>query len=85
MIDKVAKRTKKKEYFFYLGKQFDLVYLNNNGLMFGEEKVFIDPNFDIDKWYKWQRKCIKEEITSDSFELSFNSSICSGITSSMIS
>lgn len=31
---------------------------------------------DIDKWYKWQRKCVKEEITNDSFELSLNASIC---------
>lgn len=31
---------------------------------------------DIDKWYKWQRKCVQKEITNDSFELSLNASIC---------
>ncbi|MBE6130443.1 MAG: hypothetical protein E7183_01870 [Erysipelotrichaceae bacterium] len=31
---------------------------------------------DIDKWYKWQRNCVKEEIISDSFELFLSGSIC---------
>ena len=31
---------------------------------------------DIDKWYKWQRKCVKEEIKDDSFEMKIKASLC---------
>lgn len=31
---------------------------------------------DIDKWYKWQRRCVKEEILSDDFELSMDATLC---------
>ncbi len=31
---------------------------------------------DIDEWYKWQRRCIAEEIIDDNFELSLKGSIC---------
>lgn len=61
MIDKINKKAKKKESFYYLGKEYDLVYLNNEGIMFGEEKVFINSNFDIDKWYKKQASIIFQE------------------------
>lgn len=32
--------------------------------------------FDIDAWYKWQRKCVAQQIKSDDFELTFNGSLC---------
>ncbi len=31
---------------------------------------------DIDRWYKWQRSCVREEVTSDNFEISFSGSLC---------
>lgn len=31
---------------------------------------------DIDEWYKWQRRCIAEEIIDNNFELSLKGSIC---------
>ena len=31
---------------------------------------------NIDKWYKWQRLCVADEIKSDDFELSLSGSIC---------
>lgn len=31
---------------------------------------------DIDRWYKWQRKCVAEEVTSDDFELVLRGSLC---------
>ena len=52
MIDKIKCRKKKKDYFYYLGKKYDIVYLNNGKVTLGEEKVFIDPKIDIEKWYK---------------------------------
>ena len=52
MISIVKKKKAKEEYFYYLGKKYDLVYLNQKGITFGEEKVFVSNDFDLDKWYK---------------------------------
>ena len=32
--------------------------------------------FNIDQWYKWQRRCVAEQIKDDSFEMSLNGSLC---------
>ena len=32
--------------------------------------------YDIDRWYKWQRRCVAEQIVSDDFKLTFNGSLC---------
>ena len=52
MIDREKKKIDKEEYFYYLGKKYDLVYLNQKGISFGEDKVFVNPDFNLDKWYK---------------------------------
>ena len=31
---------------------------------------------DIDEWFKWQRRCVANEITNDNFEMSLSGSIC---------
>lgn len=31
---------------------------------------------DIDRWYKWQRKCVAEQIKADDFELVLKGSLC---------
>ena len=31
---------------------------------------------DIDQWYKWQRKCVADQVTSDDFELVLGGSLC---------
>ncbi len=31
---------------------------------------------NIDKWYKWQRKCVASEVTSDAFEMVLSGSLC---------
>ena len=31
---------------------------------------------DIDKWYKWQRKCISRQIEDESFEMKLNGTLC---------
>jgi len=65
MLDKTKKRIEiqegKKEHFYYLGKKYDLVYLNNEGIMFGENKVFVNPKFDLNKWYKKQASIVFQE------------------------
>ena len=63
MINIQKKKKSKEKYFYYLGKKYDLVYLNKKGITFGEEKVFVDPNFDLDKWYKKEAlKIFQEEL-----------------------
>ena len=52
MINIQKKKKAKEEFFYYLGKKYDLVYLNKKGITFGDEKVFVSSDFDLDKWYK---------------------------------
>lgn len=52
MIERVKKKKNKEESFYYLGRKYDIVYLNKKGITFGEEKVFVSPDFNLDKWYK---------------------------------
>jgi len=52
MIERVKRKQAKEEYFYYLGKKYDLVYLNKKGITFGEEKVFVSNDFNLDRWYK---------------------------------
>lgn len=65
MLDKAKKRLElkeeNKEYFYYLGKKYDIVYLNNEGITFGENKVFVNPKFDLNKWYKKRAEIIFQE------------------------
>lgn len=58
-----AQETKKSnnEGFFYLGKKYDIVYAEWCSISFGEDKVFLNKNFDIDKWYKEQAKELFQE------------------------
>ncbi len=61
MIDKMKKKKEKEEYFYYLGKRYDLIYLNNKDINFGEEKVFVPTSFNIDNWYKKEALRIFQE------------------------
>lgn len=44
------------EGFHFLGKKYDKVYVNYCDISMGDEKVFINKELDIDKWYKKQAK-----------------------------
>lgn len=54
MIEKIEKKNDKKNYFWYLGNKYDVVYTNNKEIVFGETKVFIPKSLDIEKWYRKQ-------------------------------
>ena len=60
-IDKLKKKKEKEESFYYLGKKYDLVYLNKEGITFGESKVFVDETFNLEKWYKIKAQEIFQE------------------------
>ncbi len=61
MIDTQLKKKENNSGFFYLGKKYDIVYVENDDIFFGDDKVFISKDFDIDKWYKKQAKKIFKE------------------------
>lgn len=44
--------------FYYLGKKYDIVYVSHTDIAFGDNKVFMNKNLDIDKWYKSKAKTL---------------------------
>ena len=56
MIDFQEVKQKNNTGFFYLGKQYTVIYKDGDGIEFSDDKVFIGNSFDIDKWYKKQAK-----------------------------
>ena len=66
IIRMTSRREKQKESqdnFYYLGKKYDIIYWNNNDIILGDDKIFINKELDIDKWLLKQAKIIfKEEL-----------------------
>lgn len=61
MISKMEKHCENNEKFFYLGKEYDIIYTSNEGITLGEEKVFVNRNVDLDKWYKKEASKVFQE------------------------
>ena len=61
MINKMKKRKINNEGFLYLGKKYDIIYTSNPGITLGEEKVFVNREADLDKWYKKQASIVFKE------------------------
>lgn len=58
MIDAQEKKKINNNGFFYLGKKYVVIYSDKKGISFDEDKVYIENNFDVDKWYKSEAKKI---------------------------
>ena len=56
MIDAQEVKVKNNNGFFYLGKQYVVIYSDNPGITFSGDKVYINHDFDIDAWYKKEAK-----------------------------
>ena len=69
MIEKMERKKEKKNYFYYLGNQYDIVYTNNKDVILGENKAFIPKNMDIDKWYKKQASIIFQERLDHNYKI----------------
>lgn len=54
MIERASKKKEYEEKFYYLGREYDLVYTNLDSVSFGEKTVFVGKNVDFDKWLKTQ-------------------------------
>ncbi len=61
MINKEEKRVQNNEGFLFLGKRYDIIYTTNPGIVLGQEKVFVNRDVDIDKWYKKQAEKLFQE------------------------
>lgn len=64
MINKMETRKKNSEGFLYLGKKYDVIYTSNEGINLGEEKVFVNRDADLDKWYRKKA----EEVFQERFD-----------------
>ena len=68
MITKVTNKKNKQMWFFYLGKKYDIIKTSNSGITLGQEKLFINKNFnenDLEKWYKKEAlKIFQERLDS---------------------
>jgi len=60
----IAQKEKKKDFdnkFYFLGKEYDVVYTDDGKITLGHDKVFLDSRIDLNKWYKEQAKTIFKE------------------------
>ncbi len=63
MYNERLKKIKASQVFTYLGKKYDIVYLNSKEVILGEDKIFINHDYDINKWLLKRANIIfKEEL-----------------------
>lgn len=63
MYEKQSLKQEFKNNFYYLGKKYDVVKSNSKEVIFGEEKIFIPSDLDMDKWLKKEAtKLFKERL-----------------------
>lgn len=58
MIEKQEIKNNNNSDFHFLGNRYDIIYTEYCDISFGENKVFLNKNIDVDKWYKKQAKII---------------------------
>lgn len=71
-IEKIVKEKKKtidskKDKFLYLGKYYDICYINKKTIELGENKAFIGKNSNIDNWYKKKAKEVYQNLYDECF------------------
>ena len=68
MIKNQEKKEASNEGFFYLGKKYETVYVEYCDISLGNEKVFLNKDFDVDKWYKKQAKIIFKKHFDENYQ-----------------
>lgn len=61
MIESQKIKKTNNEGIFYLGKKYEKVSVEYCDISFGDTKVFLNKNLDIDKWYKKQAQVLFKE------------------------
>ena len=57
----------KKDKFLYLGKYYDICYVNKKSIELGNSRAFIGKNVNIDNWYKKEAKEIFQNLYDECF------------------
>lgn len=68
IIQKEEVLTKKQDKFQYLGKLYDICYINERKIFLGEEKALIGKNVNIDNWYKKNATEVFENYYNSCFQ-----------------
>ena len=62
MLNNMKQRNEKKELFYYLGKKYDIIYLDSNVELY-DDKIYVKNEETLNKWYKKQiKKIFKERL-----------------------
>lgn len=63
MIQLKEKAFSNNEGFYYLGKKYDIIYVSHTNISLGEDKVFLNKDYDIYEFYKEKaNKIFKERL-----------------------
>lgn len=63
MYNHMEKKLNNLNNFSYLGKKYDIVYINSNKVILGEDKIFIPKDYNLDNWLiKQAKRVFKEEL-----------------------
>ena len=68
MIENQKKKKESNTGFYYLGKKYEVVYVEYCDISLGNEKVFLNKDFDVDKWYKKQAKIIFKKHFDENYQ-----------------
>lgn len=68
MIDIQETKARNNSGFFYLGKQYTIVYGDSKKVEFMGDKVYVPHDFDVDAWYKKQAKTLFLERLNENYE-----------------
>jgi len=68
MIETAKRKNKYQNDFYFLGKKYDIVYTEFCDIQFGKDKVFMQRDFDIDKWKKKQALGLFQEHLDSCYE-----------------
>lgn len=74
MINTQKVKLKNNEGFYYLGKKYNVVYTNDKSISFDEDNVYMNKDFDIDKWYKSKAKILFKNRLEEKYN-EYNKSI----------
>lgn len=65
MIKRQQKKNENNSDFHFLGKRYEIVYIDSNEVYLGANKVFFKKELNIDNWYKRQAKILfKDRLDS---------------------
>ena len=67
MIDTQKKIIENNEGFYYLGKKYDICYVDNGTVKLDGNKAYIKEGYDVDKWYRKQAEVIFQERLDENY------------------